>query len=74
MEVRKREVSLTTVLKSRPAPASSKIFSATHTSPAAAEQELKIWTWAAGCSSSHRALAWAAELWEPDSRAERVTT
>ena len=43
-------------------------------SPAEAEQELKMCTLASGCSSSQICRACWALLWEPDSRAERVTT
>ena len=69
-----REAWSTTVAKSSPDRASSWSFRAMSISPAEAEQELNTWTRAPGCSSSHRALAWAAALWEPESRADRVTT
>ena len=42
--------------------------------PEAAEQELNTWTLTSGCSSSSSRRACSALLWEPLSRADRVTT
>lgn len=66
--------SRTTFLKGIPEDASSRIFSAVSTSPEEAEQELNTWTLRSGSSSSSRTRAWTALLWEPLSRADRVTT
>jgi len=38
------------------------------------QPELKMCTLELGWSSSQRLRAWAAALWEPESRADRVTT
>ena len=66
--------SRTTFLKGMPEEASSWIFRAASTSPEEAEQELNTWILRSGCSSSSRTRACSALLWEPLSRADRVTT
>ena len=64
----------TTSAKGSPAPASWAILAAMRVSPEEAEQELNTWIFRSGCSSRNSRDACQALLWEPESRADRVTT